>query len=321
MQCRSVARFILCLEIILLSQSASMAEDGYVPHSPRDCPFEFVNMSNMNIVMSCPAHAHGTLQEAEEKLKQLVALQPEGRASSVWVCRANQLETLKMIGPLADNMLLNVMAITSKVSPDPNELLWPGFDHPFINHIRQLRKIPNTHNLYAVIDNTSDFTSHFVNRNPSFEEIKWMTFATIGCDFQGILWRGRDFTNKVHDLEKQILAYKDELGRSVPVDWVTDNKKIPVSARATEFNLFVTMLNPDYFRISEYLEQVSLPVSLEPEVGQLEILLPDGYSVIKGKTFSGINLNLQSDNDRIQIDYSFWGSGDMMVFQLGGDRK
>jgi hypothetical protein len=274
----------------------------------------------MNLVMSCPAHAHGTLEEAADKLRKLVTDQPQGRQTSVWVCRANQLETLKVIGPLADNMFLNVMAFTSNVPPEPNDLLWPGFDHPFINHLRQLRKVPDTRNLYAVINLTGDFTSYFDKRPPSFEEIRWMTFAVIGSDFQGINWRNHQsacmFTDQVQQLEEQMLVKKEDLGKSVPVDWVSGHKKVPVSARASDKRLFVTALNPDYFKIAEKTNQVALPISLEPLTGQLEIRLPEGISVTRGQNISGRSLNVNCAGDHVLVDYSFYGGGEMMVFEL-----
>lgn len=313
-------KIFLCYGMICITTCVVIgASEPYIPFTHRDCPFEFVNLDNMNVVMYCPAHAHGSTEEATEELKTLVARQPIGKKASVWVCRSNQLETLKVFGSLADNMFLNITAFTSDVPAEPNDLLWPELDHPFINHIRQLRKAPNTRNLYAVIDFTSEYTSHFKKRSPAFEEIKWMTLAAIGCDFQGINWRDSEscqFLDKIQELETQISAYKDELGHSIPVDWVTSSKTIPISARASKSYLFVTALNPDYFRISEQLEQISMPISLEPEVGLLKILLPDKMIPSTGKTLSGRTLKIQSDKDQIQVDYSFWGAGDMMIFKL-----
>lgn len=305
---------------------ASHAAFGeYAPHSPRDYPFEFVSLQNMNLIMSCPAHAHGTLEEAAEKLKQMVADQPEGRKASVWVCRANQLHTLEVIGPLADSMLLNTMAFTSEVPPEPNELLWPGFDHPFVNHIRQLRKVPDTRNLYAIINLTGDFTSFFEKRRPSFEEIKWMTLAAIGSDFQGVNWRNHHsactFTDQVRQLEEQVRVYGEDLGKAVPVGWVADNKQVPVSARASEKHLYVIALNPDYFKLSQKSKQVALPISLDPLAGQLDIYLPEGVSVIRGQTLSGRAVDLKSGEGYLRGDYSFYGGGEMMVFELQRENK
>ncbi len=321
-----VQKIIVGLGVIGFLACISHAALGeYVPYDQRDCPFEFVNLQTMNLVMSCPAHAHGTLEEAAEKLKQLVADQPKGQKSSVWVCRANQLHTLEVIGPLADNMLLNTMAFTSKVPPEPNELLWPGFDHPFVNHIRQLRKTPGTRYLYAVINLTGDFTSYFEKRRPSFEEIKWMTLAVIGSDFQGINWRNHHsactFTDQVRQMENRLVVYGEDLGKAVPVDWVTDNKQVPVSARTSDRRLFVTVLNPNYFLLSPKPNQIALPISLDSLAGQLDVRLPEGTSVVRGETLSGRAVDLESGEGYLRVDYAFYGGGEMMVFELRKEKQ
>ncbi len=326
MKLKRAEYIILCSALIgcpaYLACTACVANSSCVQ---RDCPFEFVILQNMNLVMSCPAHEHGTLEEAAEKLRKLVADQPNGRKTSVWVCRANQLETLKVIGPMADNMFLNVMAITSLVPPESNEMLWPKFDHPFINHIRQLRKVPNTRNLFAVIPLVGSQTSYFEKRKPSFEEIKWLTYAVLGSDFQGIHWRDDQsacmFSGHIRKLEEQVLVYKEGLGKSVPVGWVTDNKQIPISTRSSEDLLFVIVLNPDYFKISGKTNQVALPISLDPLTGQLEICLSEEFSIGRGQTISGRPLDLKYVGGNVVVDYSFYGGGEMMVFELQRKNK
>lgn len=315
---RNIILYIIVICVFLNSNCE--AEEGYLSHQPRKSPFQFTK-NDLQLLMFCPAHEHGTLEEAANKLKKLVAEQPIDIKAAAWVCRNKQLDTLKVIGPLVDNVVLNSLVHTSTIPPEPNEVIWPGFDHPFINHLRQLRKVPNTKNLYAIINLKGEDVS-FKERIPLFEEVKWMIYAVIGSDFQAVDLQNPGkickYIDELHELEEKISVYKNDLGRSLLVNWVTDKKNIPVSARSSGSLLFVTALDSDYFIKSKKTNRVIMPIDLSPKMGKLLLDLPDGISVVSGKTINGQQLDLKATDGYITVDYSFYGGGELMLFEIKG---
>ena len=140
------------------------------------------------LVMTCPAHAHGTPQQAMQKLKEILKDRPAGAPSAIWVCRSNLLQTLKEFAPLVDTICLNPFLFTCKNGPKPDDPIWPGLDHPFVNHLREIQANADHKDLLGGIYLTGD-PQWFAKRQASFEEVRWMVFALVGAKFKGVIWR------------------------------------------------------------------------------------------------------------------------------------
>ena len=85
-----------------------------------DSRFVVVSERSLKPLMVCPAHAYGTPDEAFLKAKQLLAAHPAQERSSVWVCRADQANTLERFAPLAADMYFS-SAMTALASSDYSE--------------------------------------------------------------------------------------------------------------------------------------------------------------------------------------------------------
>ena len=274
---------------------------------------------SFGMVMICPAHAHGTPDEAMAKLKKILETFPSNQVSTIWVCRADQTNTLRKFAPVVDRIVVNTFALTSNLGPKKGDPIWPKFDHPFLNHIRELRNIAGKKNLLGCIDVAGE-SGYFKDRSISFEEIEWMVYALVGANYQGIVWRGNldslSWGNRLHQLESSLGQYSDTLGVAEVVNWVTTSTKQPISALITKNYLFIVLLNTEHLKLSEITKRVVLPLDTPDCRGSLSIQLPKGIRIISGKTLSGLPVKITHQDKSIQIPYHYRGGGEIIVLSL-----
>jgi len=268
------------------------------------------------MVMVCPAHAHGTPEEALAKLRKILENRPKEEISAIWVCRSNQLETLKMFAPEVDRVVINTFCLTSKQGPDPNDLIWPRWDHPLINHLRQSRKFAGEVELIACIDLSGE-SSFFAKRSAALEEIIWMVYAVVGANFQGIAWRGSiSGMDKIKELEVNLAKHTRDLGAARPVGWAKGPDNLRFSTIASSKYLFVVLLHPDFMKVSGKDQKIILPLEMKPCQGSIILQPPPSIKIRTGKYLSGIPLQLTSDEDHIQVPFVFRGGGEILIFPL-----
>ena len=119
---------------------------------------------------ACSAFGN-TPEEALRKLMGKLRSRRSGDIASIWVCRANQLQTAKMFAPEIDRMVVNPFAVPNgRIVADPNGRVWRNCHNPFVNQIRQLRLATEGVHLVACI-NLQGEPSIFGKRKASFEEI------------------------------------------------------------------------------------------------------------------------------------------------------
>lgn len=289
-----------------------------------NCPFLFLlegqtKNDSFGMVMICPAHAHGTPAEAMGKLKNILQNRPENKISSIWVCRANQIQTLREFAPLVNRVVINPFATTDQKGPDPNDLIWPGFDHPFINHIRRIRQNAKDTALLACIDLRGEPIC-FRKRQASFEEIEWMHYAVIGANFQGVVWRDSTPSNhRLRRLETNLQEYAGELAKAKPVRWVKTSPGQPVTASGSKKMLFVVLSDPNYMVFSQDSKNkktILLPLNLSESTGTLELQPPLHIDILSGNTISGLPLDLEYSEKSLRVNYHYKGGGEILVFFL-----
>ena len=291
--------------------------------SPNNPAFLFLPGFLGNITMICPAHAHGTPEEAMQKLQEMLKDRPADQISSVWVCRANQMATLKMFAPVVDRVYINPFVLTSNYIPEPNDLIWPGFDHSFINTIRVIRSGAGSANLVACLDLRGEPT-HFRKRRACFAEIQWMIYAVIGANFQGITWRAKAnpaWADHLQRLEDNLKKYSEDLGAAHPVNWIAKNSQNPATAICAKEKLFICLLRSDYLRKTENGKDVPLPLNDTTQKGTVIIRAPKGVSVLSGQTLSGRSVSLEHQQGFVQVEYRFTGGGDMLVLPIARSAK
>ncbi len=274
---------------------------------------------SFGMVMECPSHDHGTPAEAMAKLKKTLRNRPDDQASSIWVCRSSQMETLKMFAPVVDRIVVNPFVLTSKQGPNDSDIIWPKFDHSFVNRIRALRANGCGKSLFACIDLRGE-RRYFRKRMASFQEIQWMVYAVLGAKFQGIVWRGdhndMPWANRLRQLEAKLGSYAEDIGHAQPVGWINASNSQPVSALCCQNLLFVILLNPDYLTTFAPDKSVLLPLDPSPRKGVIILAPPNNITILSGNTLLGMPLKLNCTENSIQVTYHFSGSGQILVFHL-----
>jgi len=285
------------------------------------------------MLMICPAHKHGKIDQALATLKQKVADHPTHRMSSIRVCRADHLNTLDTFAPLVDQVFINSLYWTSSDGPERDDIVWPGLNHPLVNNVREVRRHAAGRRLVACV-NVHGEKGYFRKRRATFEEIEWMVCAVIGAGYKGIVWRYErilpPFADRLSTLEGNLKKHVDELGRAtLTTDPRTAAARIPVATLRTPHGVFVVLLNPEYMQFTD-AGTVRLP--LDPSVcrGNVEVTLPEGTSLKTAQRLDGtaipvpvpISAAAHADADRartVRLPFRFAGDGEILVLSLSGE--
>jgi len=236
--------------------------------------------------------------------------------STIWICRLNQLHTLRQFAPLVDRVVINPFVVKSQTGPKYGDSIWLNFDHPFINNIRQIRQNSDNKKLLGCIDLRGE-PSYFGERRASLEEIKWMLYALVGGNFQGIVYRQSvPWPNRIRQLAAGLKKYADDLGQTQSVRWLTASQGQPVSAIKSPQMLFVVLLNPEYMKFSQDGRNIILPLESPKCQGLLELRPPENTDIISASTISGRSLALEHNDEGFRVKFNFVGSGEILIFSL-----
>jgi hypothetical protein len=322
---------------------------GYRAPRPFNLPFlirpeEWYYSREQGMLMLCPAHAHGPKSEATAELIRLAARHRAPVPATIWVCRADQLNTLREFAPMVDRVCINPFVYGSTRGTAIREPPWTGTSHPFLMQAQDIRLAAPGRQLVACID-VDGRESRFGKRHPTFEEVQWMTLAAVGSGFQGIAWRGHaddlPYKDRLDLLTGNILRYGDKISRAQPVDWVAatspaateplpvqeqpaadgqqTNGPIPFSALQTKSHLFVVLLHPQLMLLRPGKTNISLPLSpLDTQTCSVAVRPPSGVSLVSAERLDGTPLALRHDGDRVLVSCRFAGGGTMLVFNLKG---
>jgi len=300
----------------------ALAGEQNMLQSSRQSPFVMqernVYKKNNGMAMICPAHKHGTPQEAMKKLNGILKTWPKDKSVSIWVCRANQVATLKMFAPMGDRIIVNPFVISGKYGPKNANIIWPSYDHPCINHIREIVDASAMKPLVACLDVNGE-PNHFKKRNASFEEIKWMAYAAIGAGFKGIVWRGNTsalpWAGKFRNFESMLSQYADELWHSKGANGIVAPPGQPCSALVSENVLFIILLNPQYCGGWDK-KTLILPIEDKPCRGTLTITTLPGKNIKTCKTINNRPIQLRREGEKVLLDFEYTGGGICYVIQL-----
>ncbi len=235
-------------------------------------------------------------------------------------------ETVKKTVQRADEIGIRVFNHAVLGRPKPGCRIWPGYDNPLINNLRELRMATAGKPTYATIPYYSGQVPGIRGkRRIIFEEYKWMVLAAIGAEYDGILW-GHGYTPTGHAkqlprLEGLLVAYAEDLGQARIVGWAS-NATVSgqaVSVLSSRRKLFVVLLNKDYMAIGEDRETITFPLEESACEGAVTITPPAGVSVKSGKTLYGMHVPVAQDGRSFVVKYSFSGGGEMLILNLSGD--
>lgn len=344
---RGLAKRLLLLAIPVVAglpmpgQEATPATPpaGYRAPRPFSLPFlirpePWFAASGQGMLMLCPAHAHGSKAEATAELIRLVAQYRSPVPATIWVCRENQLETLREFAPMVDRVCINPFVHDSNRRTAIGEPPWAGTSHALLMQLQDIRLAAPDRQLIACIElNGEEY--RFGGRQPTFEEVQWLALAAIGSGFQGIAWRGDlasiPYRDRLDIFAGNILRYADELSRTQSADWVavasaapTDkvtgkqpsDVSVPCTAFLAKDHLFVVVLNPQYVHPKPHRLEIPLPV--EPSLCdfQVELRPPPGVVVVAAERLDGAAVPLRHEDSRILATCRFADGGTLLAFGL-----
>jgi len=257
-----------------------------------------------------------------ETFKAALAESAPGQRIHVSCCTGSamlQQQAASEFAPYADVFSYYAFLRTSADTPAEGELLWGEFNNPFINHLRQMRKLVGTTPIVAILHAKLGAGP---GRPALLEEMQWQFIAVAGCGYRGILWPG-PYTNTARadlfkQIEEQIKKYGRFMAQAQPVNWAKAAEDQPISSLACDEYLFVFLLNPAYMKFAADGKAVSVPLDRPLCKGSVTLTLPAGLKVRRGQTLTGKALRLSSEDSRTRTQYSFKKGGEMLIFKLSG---
>jgi len=269
------------------------------------------------MTMRCPAHAFRSPQWALEHLKRIREDNPS-REIRVWACRANQMPTLRMFAPVSDVIGTNPFVVLNKESPKCKVAIWPSFDHPVLNSVREIRLAAPNVRMFACIS-VEGQRPLFPKRGPSLAELRWMAYAVIGGNYQGICWRpdrGKPpISERLAELEQVIKPFAADLAAARPVDLVSAPSGQPVTALLRGKHLFVVLLSPEYMLFRDN-KPVAYPLAPAVRTGRITVPTNGQFRVVSAATISGLPQTVKEDGLVSYVSYRLADSGEILVLNL-----
>jgi len=274
--------------------------------------------SAFGMLMVCPAHAHGSLAEAEKKLKFLLE-QKLDQPATIWVCRANPGETILRFGPLVDRIIVNPTVTGLSIAQTTGGPFWAGAKHPVLVGLCELRRTAGDRQLLACVDLNGEPTL-FRGRKPTFDEIEWQVLAAVGGGYEGLVWRGdpdsAPSAGRLKQLCTNLRTQAADVAGARPVAWAQASGGDLFSAVCSESKLFLVVLSAEYLdvrgrRASE--SPVPLPLESPEHAGEILLAPPPEVEILSASTLSGKPVSLTRQGDRTSLQYRFRGGGDLII--------
>lgn len=228
---------------------------------------------------------------------------------------------IKSFAPYVNSYNLWLFGGISSKKPEDSDAIWPGFDHPTINWLREIRNLIPNHHLYSTIHLNSSQTWGIHNRSITYDEVKWLALASIGAKYNGVFLQGHDEDARLSLLFDQINKYTKELQEASIVSWAVDKSNHSLSALRNEKYLFVILLSPEWMKPSPNGDKYQLPQSDNVVMGKFTLNIPNKLCVTSGKYLSGIPVSIEKQNNINTVNYRFSGSGEILIFDIANMSK
>jgi hypothetical protein len=262
------------------------------------------------------------LTKPTKEVVDSIKAQPKRSRVTVIICRGAQEQMIKDFWDVSDQYIFEALFRKPEWSPPPKDtLIWPGFDHPMINYVRKIRMASSDKKAIVSVPMTCREVWGVPRERPElFDELKWMTMAVIGANYQGILWghvrREEEWNQMVQELTSQLKPHAADLGAATPVDWVKAPEGQPVSALASDRKLFITLLNTDYMKVNADRTRISGALNPGRRQGRLKLSLPAGFTADAAATLDGLPVEITQDMDGLTCAYDFTAGGEMIIVTI-----
>jgi len=263
-------------------------------------------------------HLTKPIKEAVDSIKA----QPKRFNVTVIICRGPQEQAIKDFWDVSDQYIFEALFLQPEWSLPPKDtLIWPSFDHPMINYVRKIRMATSGKTALVSVPMTCREVWGVPRERPElFDELKWMTMAVIGANYQGVLWghvrREEQWSQMVQELTNQLKTHAADLGAATPVDWVKAPEGQPVSALASDRKLFIALLNTDYMKVSADKKRISGALNPGRRQGELKLSLPAGVTAEGAARLDGLPVEITQDVDGLTCAYDFTAGGEMIIVTI-----
>jgi len=260
-------------------------------------------------------------KSTQEVIDSIVA-QPNRSYVTVIICRGDQAGAIKNFWDVSNQYILEALFMKPDWEKPPEDtLIWSGFDHPMVNYVRKIRIATVGKPTIVSVPMTCREVWGVPRERPElFDELKWMTMATVGANYQGILWghvrREEQWNQQLQELTNQLKAHATDLGTATCVDWVKATEGQPISVLASKNKLFVTLLNVDYMKVSDDKKEIAGVFNPGRRQGTLTLNLPADVAADAAITLDGSPVKLTQGKDGLTCPYDFTSGGEMIIITI-----
>jgi hypothetical protein len=236
--------------------------------------------------MSCPAHAHGTHEEAARKFLDdyyYKFAQNPYLLIQMWICRSGSPRAWYEFGALPDAAVMNPVLLRLQSYKSGTET--SNQCCPFFWLASNAKKATEPNRYFACIPvNPEDVV--FLQSNHTPEEIKFLVYCAIAAGAKGILYRGTPSSDQLdHDafvrMSRELRQLKPLLIIAEPVNWAlsADNNYVAESLLCGDESILVMVFDRRYFseQQNNRLYTPVFPKSLKPV--KIQVKIPEGFLV------------------------------------------
>ena len=253
-------------------------------------------LPQLRLIMGCLSHKHGTFSEAGHELARRYSESRKEfprRQCVISICKHLQKEALSVFSPLADSVVTNPMVETKQEHEQVSGTL--GM---FISEC-----CAPTPWLALITTEADKRFPSLKGRTPTFVEVEWLVWRSIGDGCKGIVYRGESLTLEKRDfqgLQHRIAKIAPLLIVSIPIHSaeIHGGKAHLSVLQAANEELIVILTN----NTLAFSKDPLLPPSVELLQGiQVEIPVPEGLAV-RGSLTSADRLNEKGRSYSYHID-------------------
>jgi len=236
--------------------------------------------------MSCPAHDHGTHEEAARKF-----LDDYYRRFSqnpylpiqMWICRADRPRAWYKFAALPDAAVMNPILLTS--SAHESDTKASEQYHPFLWLATTAKRATEPNRYFACIPvNPEDGV--FLHGSHTPDEIKFLVYCAIAAGAKGIIYRGTPSSDPLNQdafvrLNRELQQLKPLLVIAEPVDWAStaDDNYTARSLLCGNEAILVIVFDRRYFSEQQDHRFRTPAFAKSARPVKIQVGIPEGFTV------------------------------------------
>lgn len=245
-------------------------------------------------IMMCPAHAHGTHENAAGKFidnRDSIFSQNQYVLTQMWICRVDKHRAWYKFGPLPDVAVMNpVLLASAEYGSDAKA--FEGFS-PFFWFANAAKKATEPNRYFACIPVNPEDTV-FAQSSHTSDEIKFLVYCAVAAGTKGILYRGATPSDQLSRdtfmwLNNELQQLKPLLMIAEPVNWaLTEDHRYSVkSLLCGDEAILVIVFDRRYFSEQNNNKMRTPAFGKAVKPVKIEIKLPEGFLISEVKSLFG----------------------------------